>query len=111
MQAEKPAKLSVAGKADKQIKAEMTCIRAFKKAGYGVVVPHVDCKTFNKWAAEGFRPKEGSKAVKVGAFRLFHRTQVRSLSPEEKKKLAEDQAAAITRNEAEKASKVVPLNP
>jgi hypothetical protein len=107
--AERPSKMSIAGKSDKQIKAEMTCIRSFKRAGFGVVKPHEDVKTFNKWAAEGFRPKEGTKAVKVGAFRLFHRSQLRKLTAEEKAKLAEDSAAAIARHKAAEAAKVVPL--
>jgi hypothetical protein len=111
MQAEKPAKLSVAGKTEKQIKSEMACVRAFKRAGFGVVVPHIDTKTFAKWAAEGFRPKEGTKAVKVGAFRLFHRSQLRKLTAEEKEKLVADQKAAIDRHVAAEKAKVVPLNP
>lgn len=112
MQAEKPAaKLSIAGKSEKQIKAELTCIRSFKKAGFGVVKPHEDVKTFNKWAAEGLRPKEGTKAVKVGAFRLFHRSQLRKLTAEEKEKLVADQKAAIDRHVAAEKAKVVPLNP
>ena len=109
MQAEKPTKMPVAGKSEKQIKAELACVRSFKKAGFGVVKPHEDVKTFNKWAAEGFRPKEGTKAVKVGAFRLFHRSQLRKLTADEKEKLVADQKAAIDRHVAAEKAKVVQL--
>jgi len=96
------------GKSDGSVKAEIQCVRAFKRAGFGIVRPHEDVRTFNKWALDGYRPKEGTKAVKVGAFRLFHRSQLRKLTAEEKTKLAEDNAAAIARY-ASRAT-VVPLN-
>jgi len=107
--AERPAKMSIAGKTEKQLKSKMQCIRAFKKAGFGVVKPHEDVKTFNKWASEGYRPKEGTKAIKCGAFRLFHRSQLRKLTSEEKEKLVADQKAAIDRAVAAEEAKVVQL--
>jgi hypothetical protein len=62
---DKPARTSMAGKSEQAIKNEIATVRAFKRAGFGNVKPHEDVLTFNKWAAKGFRPKEGSKSVKV----------------------------------------------
>jgi hypothetical protein len=91
-------------------KNELATIRAFKKAGYGVVVPHKDVKTFNRFLAEGLRPKEGSKSLKVSGLRLFHISQCRPLSAEELKalKAAKDQPAAPRKG---KAATVTELHP
>lgn len=85
---------------------DKACIVAFAKAGLGPVVPRVDALTFNRWVAQGFRPIEGTKSVKVGQFRLFCRQQVRPVTPEDLAKIAEQKAAY----EARKAGgNVVPL--
>ena len=73
-----------AGKSDQSAKNEMRTIAAFKKKGFGIVKPHQDVLTFNKWVAAGLRPKEGEHAVKVQNLRLFHRNQCRPLTAEEK---------------------------
>jgi hypothetical protein len=77
-EAEKPA-----GKSDQSTKNEIAAMKAFKKRGFGIIKPHIDTKTFNKWVAEGLRPKEGEHAVPVANLRLFHRSQCRPLSKEE----------------------------
>jgi hypothetical protein len=97
-------KLSVAGKTDRAIKNEIQTVRAFKKIGINAT-PHVDTFTFNIWISKGFRPKEGSKSVRVNNLRLFHQSQVRKLSKEELAATKEQQQAAIKRHDA----KVVPI--
>ena len=83
----------------------MRTISAFKKKGYGIVKPHEDVRTFNKWVAAGFRPREGEHAVKVQNLRLFHKSQCRPLTKEE--------AAGFEAKANEKATKasakVVPI--
>jgi hypothetical protein len=68
-------------------------VSAFRRAGYRTVTPRVDTKTFNKWIEEGRRPKEGERSVKVKQFRLFHVSQTRELTAEEKAGLAEKQTS------------------
>jgi hypothetical protein len=103
--------MAIAGKTERAIQNELLCIRLFKKAGYGVVVPHVDVKTFNRWQAIGLRPVEGSKSTRVGNLRLFHKSQCRVVTADETAKNAEQQAAAVARhNKAAKTAKVVPIN-
>lgn len=80
--------------ADKQAAANKACITAFKRAGFGTVVPRVDVLTFKAWVAKGFRPIEGSKAVKVKQFRLFHKSQVRPLTADEANLVAGKNAEA-----------------
>jgi hypothetical protein len=111
MEAEKPAKMAIAGKSEQSIKNEIATVRAFKRAGFGTVIPRVDVFTFNLWAAKGFRPKEGSKSVKVGNLRLFCKAQVRQLTPEERKTMQEQSAAAAKRHEKGGTAKVHQLNP
>ena len=88
----------------------VTLVKAFKKAGFGVVTPHVDVMTFNRWMAKGYRPMEGSKSLKIRNLRLFHKTQVRSITPEERAELEAQSAAAVARHQAEQAAKVVPIH-
>ena len=83
-QAMAAAKPAASGKSDQSSKNELKTIAVFKKAGYGVVKPKVDVKTFNLWVAEGLRPKEGEHAKKINNLRLFHRSQCRPLTAEEK---------------------------
>ena len=109
---EAPAKVSMAGKTDAQIKGEIATAQAFKKAGYGVVKPREDVRSFRLWALAGYRPKEGTKAVKVGQFRLFHQSQVRKLTSEEKAATKEQQQAAVARHDKAKGKgNVTELHP
>jgi hypothetical protein len=103
IEAEKPAKVSVAGKTDQQIKNEIAVVKAFKRAGFGTVTPHVNVKTFNRWAAEGRRPIEGSKSLKIGSLRLFHVSQTREIAKEELKAIRQQQEAAVARHEGKSA--------
>jgi hypothetical protein len=93
-------------KSDRAIKNELQTIRAFKKIGVNAT-PHVDTFTFNIWASKGFRPKEGTKAVRVNNLRLFHKSQCRPITAEEVKEMKEQQIAAIKRYEG----KVIPMTP
>jgi hypothetical protein len=94
------AKPPANGKSDSSARNVMATIRAFKKAGFGIVTPNVDVLTFNRWIAQGYRPMEGSKSVKVANLRLFCRQQVRALTAAEK---AETQAKADEAVDANKA--------
>lgn len=103
-------KLSVAGKTQRSLRNEIDTVKAFQKAGFKNVKPHVNVKTFNRWVAEGRRPIEGSKSLTVANLRLFHVTQTREITAAEKAKAVEQQKAAIDRHNG-KASNVTPLNP
>jgi hypothetical protein len=86
---------------------DLAAVRAFKKAGFGVLTPRAQIKTFNRWVEAGFRPIEGSKAVKVANLRLFCQAQCRPITSADKKALAEQKA----KFEARKGSAtVVPIN-
>jgi hypothetical protein len=98
-------------KSEKSIKIELATIRAFKRLGYGIVRPRIDVMTFRRWLAEGYRPMEGSKAVRIAGLRLFHKSQCRPITKEEKAQLAADQKAALARHEAAEKANVVPLVP
>jgi hypothetical protein len=111
IEAEKPAKMSIAGKSEQSIKNEIQTVRAFKRAGISDAKPHVNVFTFNKWASQGFRPKEGSKSVRVANLRLFHVSQVRKLTAEERAAMTEQSAAAVKRHEKSGTAKVHQLNP
>ena len=87
-------------KSERSIKNEIAVVKAFKKAGFGNVTPHVDVMTFNRWVANGMRPIEGSKSLKVKNLRLFHKTQCRNFTLEEKAALKEQNDAAIARYDA-----------
>jgi hypothetical protein len=69
-----------ATKTGKKDQIEALTIRAFKKAGFGSVTPRIDVKTFRLWLKEGFRPVAGTRSVRVGSLRLFHRSQVQRLA-------------------------------
>jgi hypothetical protein len=58
---------------------ELAIRRAFKRAGFGVVDPKEDVRTMPLWLSRGYRPLEGSMAVRVHGARLWHRSQVRPL--------------------------------
>jgi|HubBroStandDraft_2_1064218.scaffolds.fasta_scaffold365455_2 hypothetical protein len=72
------------GKSDQSTQNELKAISAFKKKGFGIVKPKIDVLTFNKWVEQGLRPKEGEHSVPVANLRLFHRSQCRELTAEEK---------------------------
>jgi hypothetical protein len=100
----------VNGKTERSIQNEIKCVKAFKRAGFKDAVPHVNVKSFRRWAADGFRPLEGSKSVKVGNLRLFHVSQVRALTVEEKAAMQEQSDAAVARYEAaQTVSNVTPI--
>ena len=94
------------GKSDQSAKNEMRVISAFKKKGFGIVKPHEDVRTFNKWVAAGLRPKEGEHAVKVQNLRLFHESQCRPLTKEE----AAGFEAKAKEKTAKSSAKVVPIS-
>lgn len=100
--------MAQAGKSERSIKNEIAVVKAFKKAGYGDVKPHVDVMTFKRWVANGLRPMEGSKSLKVKNLRLFHKSQCRTITLEEKAAAEEQMQAAIARHEADKGN-VTPL--
>lgn len=102
-----PANVLVDGKTERQLKNEIAAVRAFKKAGFGTVKAREDVKTFRRWMADGFRPIEGTKGIKVKGFNLFHKSQVRQITAEEKAALQEQNEAAIARHE--QASNVTPI--
>ncbi len=100
----KPTVVANTGKSAKSLASlanEKAAKIAFKKAGFGDVTPHVDVMTFNRWIAAGFRPMEGSKSLKVKNLRLFHKTQVRGLTVEEKAAMVKQSEDAMARHEVE----------
>jgi hypothetical protein len=105
IEAEEPAK--TAGKGERSMQNEFAVVKAFKRAGFGSVKPHEDVKTFNKWVAAGFRPKEGTKSLKIKNLRLFHKSQVRPITAAEKAELAKANEAAAARHAA---ANVTPLH-
>ena len=94
-------------KTERSLKNEIAVVKAFKKAGFGDVKPHVDVKTFNKWMLDdGLRPAEGSKSIRVAHLRLFHRSQCRPVTAEEKAARQQQSDAAVARH----MGKVIPIN-
>jgi hypothetical protein len=99
-----------AGKSERSLKNEIAVVKAFKKAGFGDVRPHIDVKTFNRWVAEGLRPIEGSKSLKIKNLRLFHRTQCRAITLEEKAALQAQSDAAVARHDADAKAAMKAMN-
>lgn len=93
----------VDGKTERQLKTDVAVCKAFKKAGFGQVIPRVDCMTYNRWMAQGFKVKPGEKSVKVAQFRLFHKSQVEFVGQPDK---ADLQAEANAANAVKTATKV-----
>ena len=97
--AEKPA-----GKSDQSSKNAWAAQKAFTKAGFKDAQPGVNILTFNRWVAQGLRPKEGEHAKRINNLRLFHRDQCRSLTKAEAgefaKKAKEREAKAATKTTA-----------
>jgi hypothetical protein len=85
------------GKSSKSAENEAKTIKAFAKAGFGKVAPRVDVKTFNLWKADGLRPKEGTRSIKINNLRLFHRSQLRPMTAAELKAEKEQPVAAAKR--------------
>jgi hypothetical protein len=77
-----PAKPAT-GKPDLSAKNDADCVRIFKKAGFKDLQPRVNILTFRKWTEHGYRPLEGSNALRVNNLRLWHVSQVRALTPAE----------------------------
>jgi len=102
----KAVKAAIAGKSERSMKNEILCVRAFKKAGFGDVKPHVDVMTYNRWVAAGRKVKPGEHGIRVKNLRLFHIKQTEAISAEEKAKLLADQQAAIAKYEAKKAGAI-----
>lgn len=102
----KPAKIKpntlVDGKTERQLQLEVLTVKAFKKKGLkeAQIKPRVNVLTFNRWVEKGYRVKEGEQAVKVKNLRLFHETQVRPLTEDEKAKIELDNEAAIAAHTA-----------
>ena len=90
-----PANRLVDGKTENQLKLEVLTVRAFKKAGFGTVTPRVDCQTYNRWLAAGWRVKPGEKAVRVKQLRLFHSSQVERVAPPAKADMRAEGEAAV----------------
>src|ERR1700730_2736587 len=88
----KPAANGVSAKDD------LAVLRIFKKQGFKDVQPRVNVLTFNKWLELGRRPAEGSKGLKVANLRLFHISQTRPLSSEEKAGLPAEKDKAVAAN-------------
>jgi hypothetical protein len=84
----------VDGKTERQLKIDVAVCRAFKKAGFGNVVPREDVMTYNRWMANGFKVKPGEKSVKVKQFRLFHKSQVEFVGAPNKEDLQAEANAA-----------------
>src|SRR5947207_13258625 len=93
------------GKSQASMQNEIAVVKAFKKAGFGNVTPHEDVRTFNRWLSAGYRPVEGSKSLKIKNLRLFHRSQVRELTIEEKAGLQAENESAVARH----SSSVIPI--
>src|SRR5712664_2783823 len=99
---------AMSGKSERSAANELAVVRAFKKAGYGIVTPRINVKTFRRWVEEdGRRVVEGCKSTKVRRLRLFHISQTRSLEAEELEAIKEQKSASVARQEA---SKVIPIH-
>jgi hypothetical protein len=80
--------------------SELAIIKTFKAAGFGIVQPRVDVFTFRLWLGKGYRPIRGTRSVRVGSLRLFHRSQVYELSMEEGQAIQDQKGAGAERQEA-----------
>jgi hypothetical protein len=110
--AERDAEQAAAKPANsKAAQVDMQVIRSFKRAGFGVVKPRIDTKTFNIWLAEGMRPLEGSKAIKAGGLRLFHRSQCRAITEAEKAERLAQAKSAIDRHVGAAVIPITGANP
>ena len=58
-------------------------IKLFRKAGFSDVQPRINVMTYNRWITLGFKVRAGEKSIKVKQFRLFHKSQVDAIAPEQ----------------------------
>jgi hypothetical protein len=117
LRAMKEAKAPAANGQSVSAKNELQTIRVFKKAGFKDIKPRINVLTFNRWLEQGRRPSEGSKSLKVNGLRLFHLSQTRPLTAEEKAGLQAKADEAVDANKAKidaaaapRKGKVVPIN-
>ena len=104
-----------AGKGEAQVRADVAISKAFVKKGYKDVVLFDRTKplasqeptvlTYNKWMELGRKVKEGEHAVKYKQFRLFHKSQTRIATVEERKENFAKMQEAIAKYNAAKAGK------
>jgi hypothetical protein len=102
--AEHEASKAQKAKADTSTEMEKLAVKAFRRAGFGEVLPRVDTKTYGLWVADGFKVKEGEKSIKVKQLRLFHRSQVEPITKAE-------QAEYLAKRAAKTADKLPPVSP
>jgi hypothetical protein len=114
----RPAKAQAANGQSVSAKNDLACLRIFKKAGFKDVKPRENVLTFNRWVEQGRRPVEGSKSLKVSGLRLFHVSQTRPLTAEERGAAKAKADEAVDANKAkidaavgrDRKGKVIPLN-
>ncbi|WP_316200794.1 MULTISPECIES: hypothetical protein [unclassified Bradyrhizobium] len=107
--AAEPAKPAKASKADETAQA---AIKAFKRAGYADVQPHVNVLTYSKWLQQGRKVKAGEKAIKAKNLRLFHVSQTEPIAKAEAEALLAQKAAKATSGpSASKLPSVSPVAP
>jgi hypothetical protein len=111
MAAEKAAQKSADGS-----KIDTTIVRAFEKKGFKDIVlldrtktlaqqPDVTVLTFQKWMELGRKVKEGEHSLKIRGYqvRLFHKSQTRIATTEERKANFQKVKQATDRRNAKKA--------
>ena len=81
--AEHEAQKAQQAKSDTSTDMEKLTVKAFARAGFKDVKPRIDTLTYAKWVEQGFKVKEGERAIKVKSLRLFHRSQVEPISKQE----------------------------
>ena len=104
-----------AGKGEAQVQADVAISKAFVKKGYKDVVLFDRTKplasqeptvlTYNKWMELGRKVKEGEHSVKYKQFRLFHKSQTRIATVEERKENFAKMQEAINKYNEAKAAK------
>ena len=109
VRAEVKAEMQAKPASDQSAKNLLKTVAAFKKKGFGTVVPHQDVKTFNRWISEGLRPREGEKSIAVSNLRLFHRSQCRPLSKDEAAAFKAKAAEQAAKRSAKSTAKVIPI--
>jgi hypothetical protein len=98
-------------KSDQSAKNEWQAVKAFKKAGFADVQPHVNVMTYNRWIEQGRKVKQGEHAVRVKQLRLFHISQTEPITAKEKAELQERKDAAVTAQKAKIVSITEAANP
>jgi hypothetical protein len=77
-------------------------IRAFRNAGFGTV-SQGDIGMLQWWVRQGYWPMPGSQSIRVKHTRLYHKSQLRPLTLEEKAARKAQSEAALARSEAKAA--------